>query len=110
MKLPLISWEDVTNNTAQSCFTKARILSYNELWALVDLDDFFIELRNSIEQLKELNSKEISNGIFPEEFDSLDDSVVTTHLVWSDKLNIDIAKVILKKLKLVVTMKMQTQM
>ena len=40
MKLPLISWEDVTNNTAQSCFTKARIMSYNELQALVDLDDF----------------------------------------------------------------------
>ena len=81
MKLPLISWEDVTNNTAQSCFTKARILSYKELRALVDLDDFFIELRNSTEQLKELNFKEMCNGIFPEEFDSLDDSVVTADLV-----------------------------
>ena len=52
----------------------------------------------------------MSNGIFPEEFDSLDDSVVTADLVWSDKLNIDIAKVMFKKLKLVVTMKMLTQM
>ena len=70
MKLPLISWEDVTSNTAQSCFAKARTSNYNDLRALVDLDKFFIELRNSIGQLKKLNSKEISNDIFPEEFDS----------------------------------------
>ena len=63
---------------------KARMSNYKELRAPVDLDYLFIELRNSIEQLKELNSEEISNDISPEKFDSLDDSVVATDLVLSD--------------------------
>ena len=84
MKLLIISREDITNNTVQSCFAKARMLNYKELRAPVDLDYLFIELRNNIEQLKELNSEEISNDISPEKFDSLDDSVVATGLVLSD--------------------------
>ena len=55
----------------------------------VVLDDSSIKLRNSIQQLKELNFEEIPDDISPEEFDSLDDSEVTTEPVLSDDLSTD---------------------
>ena len=55
----------------------------------VALDDSSIKLRNSIQQLKELNFEEIPDDISPEEFDSLDDSEVTTEPILSNDLSTD---------------------
>ena len=41
----MLSWEDATNNAAQSCFVKTRILNDGQLRADDDLDDPSIELR-----------------------------------------------------------------
>ena len=92
IKLLTYSREDVTNNTIQKCFAKAKISNYNELRAQADLDDPFTELRNSTEQLKEMNSAEILRDISPEEFDSLDDSQVANEAVLSDELNTDMMR------------------
>ena len=53
MKFLTLSWEDVTKNTFQNCFAKARISNDDQLRAQNDLDDPFIKLRSSIEELKE---------------------------------------------------------
>ena len=66
MKLCTLSWEDVTENTVQNCFAKARISNDDQLRAQNDLDDPFIELRSSIEELKEQNSEEFLDDISPE--------------------------------------------
>ena len=52
MKLLTLSWEDVTENTVQNCFVKARISNDDQLRPQNDLDDPFIELRSSIKELK----------------------------------------------------------
>ena len=44
------------------------------------------------EQLKEMNSEESPDDIYPEVFTSLNDSVVNSMLVLSDKLIIDMAR------------------
>ena len=41
----MLSWEDATNNAAQSCFVKTRILNDGQLRADDDLNAPFIELR-----------------------------------------------------------------
>ena len=41
----MLSWEDATNNAAQSCFVKTRILNDGQLRADDDLNVPFIELR-----------------------------------------------------------------
>ena len=92
MKLLTLSWEDVTENTVQNCFTKARISNDDRLRAQNDLDDPFIELRSSIEELKERNSEEFLDDISPEEFTNLDDSVVATEPVLTDELMIEMVR------------------
>ena len=90
-KLLTLSWEDVTENTVQNCFAKARS-SNDQLRAQNDLDDPFIELRSSIEELKERNSEEFLDDISPEEFTNLDDSVVATEPVLTDELIIEMVR------------------
>ena len=92
MKLLALSWEDVTENAVQNCFAKARISNDDQLRAQNDLDDLFIELRSSIEQLKERNSEEFFDDISPEEFTNLDDSVVATEPVLTDELIIEMVR------------------
>ena len=92
MKLLTLSWEDVTKNTVQNCFAKARISNDNQLRAQNYLDDPFIELRSSIEELKERNSQEFPDDISPEEFTNLDDSVVATEPVLTDELIIEMVR------------------
>ena len=92
MKLLTLSWEDVTENTVQNCFAKARILNDDQLRAQNDLDDPFIELRSSIEELKERNSEEFLDDISPEEFTNLDDSVVATEPVLTDELIVEMVR------------------
>ena len=92
MKLLTLSWEDVTENTVQNCFAKARISNDDQLRAQNDLDDSFIELRSSIEELKEQNSEEFLDDISPEEFTNLDDSVVATEPVLTDELIIEMVR------------------
>lgn len=52
MKLLRLSLEDISNNTVQNCFTKARISTDDKLWTHDYLDDPHIELRSIIEELK----------------------------------------------------------
>ena len=96
MKLLTLSWEDVTENTVQNCFAKARISNDDQLRAQNDLDDPFIELRSSIEELlknfSERNSEEFLDDISPEEFTNLDDSVVTAEPVLTDELIIEMVR------------------
>ena len=92
MKLLTLSWEDVTENTVQNCFAKARISNDDQLRAQNDLDDLFVELRSSIEELKERNSEDFLNDISPEEFTNLDDSVVATESVLTDELIIEMVR------------------
>ena len=92
MKLLALSWEDVTENAVQNCFAKGRISNDDQLRAQNDLDDLFIELRSSIEQLKERNSEEFLDDISPEEFTNLDDSVVATEPVLTDELIIEMVR------------------
>ena len=92
MKLLTLSWDDVIENTVQNCFTKARISNDDQLRAQNDLDDPFIELRSSIEELKERNSEEFLDDISPEEFTNLDDSVVATEPVLTDELIIEMVR------------------
>ena len=81
MKLLTLSWEDVTENIVD-----------DQLRAQNDLDDPFIELRSSIEELKEGNSEEFLDDISPEEFTNLDDSVVATEPVLTDELIIEMVR------------------
>ena len=81
MKLLTLSWEDVTENIVD-----------DQLRAQNDLDDPFIELRSSIEELKEGNSEEFLDDISPEEFTNLDDSVVATEPVLNDELIIEMVR------------------
>ena len=92
MKLLTLSWEDVTENTVQNCFAKVRISNDDQLRAQNDLDDPFIELRSSIEELKERNSEEFPDDISPEEFTNLDDSVAATEPVLTDELIIEMVR------------------
>ena len=92
MKLLTLSWEDVTENTVQNCFAEARISNDYQLRAQNDLDDPFIELRSSIEELKERNSEEFLNDISPEEFTYLDDPVVATEPVLTDELIVEMVR------------------
>ena len=92
MKLLTLSWEDVTENAVQNCFTKARISNDDQLQAQNDLNDPFIELRSSTEELKERNSEEFLDDISPEEFTNLDDSVVATEPVLTDELIIEMVR------------------
>ena len=92
MKLFTLSWEDVTKNTVQNCYAKAGISNDDQLRAQNDLDDPFIELRSSIEELKEGNSEEFLDDISPEEFTNLDDSVVATEPVLTDELIIEMVR------------------
>ena len=46
-----------------------------------------MELRSSIEELKERNSEEFLDDISPEEFNNLDDSVVATEPILTDECN-----------------------
>ena len=45
MKLLTLSWEDVTENTVQNCFAKARISKDDQLRAQNDLDDPFYRIK-----------------------------------------------------------------
>ena len=74
----------------EKCNAKARISNDDQLRAQNNLDDPFIELRSSIEELKERNSEEFLDDISPEEFTNLDDSVVATERVLTDELIIEI--------------------
>ena len=112
----MLSWEDATNNAAQSCFVKTRILNDGQLRADDDLNVPFIELRIAL--LNSWKNWVLKNFplLFPlrEKFPYSELFWSVFSLIWTEygeilRIDIDmVGKAMIKELKVVVKMKVRT--
>lgn len=92
MKMLIICWEGVIEETIKNCFGKTHISSKHQNQLQIDLHDTFIELRNNMERLESFGFNEIPKYFAPEDFRSFVDAVVTTELTLSDGLIISMSR------------------
>ena len=85
MKMHIVCWEDVTEETVKKCFAKSRISAEDQASAQNDTYDAFIELRNNMEKLKSLGVVVIPEELTPDEHANFDDTVAAAELVLSDE-------------------------
>ena len=78
MKILVSSWEAVSAQTIVNCFSKAGITSEAQNAATTDADDPFSDLKESLQQLHDIDPDMVSEGVTLESLIDVDNEVITT--------------------------------
>ena len=77
MKILLSSWEALSAQTIVNCFRKAGNTPEAQNAAITDADDPFSDLKESLQQLHDINPDMVPEGVTPEILIDLDNKVIT---------------------------------
>ena len=78
MKILVSSWEAVSAQTIVNCFRKAGITPKAQNAAITDADDPFSDLKESLQQLHDIDPDMVPEGVTPESLIDFDNEVKTT--------------------------------
>ena len=78
MKILLSSWEAVSAQTIVNCFRKAGNTPEAQNAAITDADDPFSDLKESLQQLHDIDPDMVPEGVTPESLIDVDNEVITT--------------------------------
>ena len=78
MKILVSSWEAVSARTIVNCFRKAGITSEAQNAAITDADDPFSDLKESLQQLHDIDPDMVPESVTPESLIDVDNEVITT--------------------------------
>ena len=78
MKILVSSWETVSAQTIANCFRKAGITSEAQSPAITDADDPFFDLKESLQQLHDIDPDMVPESVTPESLIDVDNKVITT--------------------------------
>ena len=78
MQILVSSWEVVSAQTIVNCFRKAGITSEAQNAAITDADDPFSDLKQSLQQLHDIDSDMVPESVTPESLTDVDNEVITT--------------------------------
>ena len=84
MKILVSSWEAVSAQTIVNCFRKAGITSEAQNAAITDADNPFSDLKESLQQLHDIDPDMVSGSVTPESLIDVDNEVITTAPVITD--------------------------
>ena len=75
MKMLVSSWEAVSAQTIVNCFRKAGITGSNAV--ITDADDRFSNLKESLQQLHDIDPDMVPEGVTPESLTDVDNEDIT---------------------------------
>ena len=78
MKILVSSWEAVSAKTIAKCFRNAGITPEAQNAAITDADDPFSDLKESLQQLHDIDPDMVPEGVTPESLIDVDNEVITT--------------------------------
>ena len=78
MKILVFSWEAVSAQTIVNCFRKANITLEAQNTAITDADDPFSDLKESPQQLHNIDPDMVPEGVTPKSLIDTDNEVITT--------------------------------
>ena len=78
MKTLVSSWEAVSAQTIVNCFSKAGITSEAQNAVITDADDPFSDLKESLQQLHDIDPDMVPESVTPESLIDVDNEVITT--------------------------------
>ena len=78
MKILPPSWKAVSAQTIVNCFRKAGITPEAQNAAITDADDPFSDLKESLQQLHDIDPDMVPEGVTPESLIDVDNEVITT--------------------------------
>ena len=78
MKILVSSWEAVSAQTIVNCFRKAGITPEAQNAAITDADNPFSYLKESLQQLHDIDPDMVPEGVTPESLIDVDNEVITT--------------------------------
>ena len=78
MKILAPSWKAVSAQTIVNCFRKAGITPEAQNAAITDADDPFSDLKESLQQLYDIDPDMVPEGVTPESLIDVDNEVITT--------------------------------
>ena len=84
MKILVSSWEAVSAQTIFNCFRKTGITPETKNVAITDADDPFSNLKESLQQLHDIDPDMVPEGVTPEFLTDVDNEVITTAPVITD--------------------------
>ena len=78
MQILVSSWEAVSAQTIVNCFRKTGITSEAQNAAITDPDDPFSDLKESLQQLHDIDPDMVPESVTPESLTDVDNEVITT--------------------------------
>ena len=84
MKILVPSWEAVSAQAIVNCFRIAGITPEAQNAAITDADDPFSDLKESLQQLHDINADMVPEGVTPEILIDVDNEVITTTSMITD--------------------------
>ena len=78
MKILVSSWEAVTAQTIVNCFKKAGVTPEAPNAAIIDANDSFSDLTESLQQLNDIQPDMVPEGVTPESLIDVDNKVIAT--------------------------------
>ena len=87
MKILVSSWEAVSAQAIVNCFRKAGITSEAQNVAIIDADDPFSDLKESLQQLHDVDPDMVLENVTPESLIDIDNEVITaTPMITDDDI------------------------
>ena len=78
MKILVSSWEAASAQTIVNCFRKAGVTPEAQNAAITDADDPFSDLKESLQQLHDIDPDMVPEGVTPESLIDVDNEIITT--------------------------------
>ena len=78
MKILVSSWEALSAQTIVNCFRKAGITSEAQNATVTDADDPFSDLKESLQQLHDIDPDMVPESVTPKSLTDVDNEVTTT--------------------------------
>ena len=85
MKISVSSWEAVSAQTTVNCFRKTGITPEAQNAAITDANNPFSDLKESLQQLYNIDPDMAPEGVTPESFIDVDNEVITTAPMITDE-------------------------
>ena len=86
MKILVSSWEAVSAQTIVNCFRKTDITLEAQNAAITDADDPFSNLKESLQQLHDIDPDMVPEGVTPESLNHVNEVITTAPMITDDDI------------------------
>ena len=86
MKILLSSWEALSAQTIVNCFRKAGNTPEAQNAAITDADDPFSDLKESLQQLHDIDPDMVPEGVTPESLNHVNEVITTAPMITDDDI------------------------